>query len=196
MDISWSHPFPLDQCMTAESYSYSVNYMKSIISTIGHPPYMSNTYSFFNIVTMAMYTTLIQYQHNIVRHRRYFFDVNIVDFATSTVFNRYRVYTVDFADISLTFTSSTWQCIRCWTDIEFTLVTSQKGYDVDTMSNNIAMLTISKKERRCTISIRCRSILLFRRCCLWNRIKKNTMSTRCRWTLRCGRCKQDRRSTM
>lgn len=62
-----------------------------------------------------MYTTLIQYQHNIVRHRRYFFDVNIVDFATSTVFNRYRVYTVDFADISLTFTSSTWQCIRCWT---------------------------------------------------------------------------------
>lgn len=67
----------------------------------------------FNIVTMAMYTTLIQYQHNIVRHRRYFFDVNIVDFATSTVFNRYRVYTVDFADISLTFTSSTWQCIRC-----------------------------------------------------------------------------------
>lgn len=80
--------------------------------------------SFFDIlvVNIAMYT-LIQYRHNIVRYRtdidkyilhyrycRYFYIVNIIDIiniATSTMLDRYRVYIVDIVDISLTLSSLT-----------------------------------------------------------------------------------------
>lgn len=131
MDTSWSHPFPLDQCMTAESYSYSVNYMKSIISTIGHPPYMSNTYSFFNIVTMAMYTTLIQYQHNIVRHRRYFFDVNIVDFATSPISSLHRRLCWHFFDVYIVHMAMYTMLNRYWIYIGYIAERERCRHDVE-----------------------------------------------------------------
>lgn len=72
--------------------------------------FMSNTYFFFDIVNIAMYTLLIRYRVYIVNIAEYFFAVNIVDIvdiATSTMLNRYRIYIVNIVDISLPFTSST-----------------------------------------------------------------------------------------
>lgn len=72
--------------------------------------FMSNTYFFFDIVNIAMYTLLIRYRFYNVNIAEYFFAVNIVDIvdiATSTMLNRYRIYIVNIVDISLPFTSST-----------------------------------------------------------------------------------------
>lgn len=72
--------------------------------------FMSNTYFFFDIVNIAMYTLLIRYRFYNVNIAEYFFAVNIVDIvdiATSTMLNRYRIYIVNIVDISLLFTSST-----------------------------------------------------------------------------------------
>lgn len=72
--------------------------------------FMSNTYFFFDIVNIAMYTLLIRYRFYNVNIAEYFFAVNIVDIvdiATSTMLNRYRIYIVNIVDISLAFTSST-----------------------------------------------------------------------------------------
>lgn len=56
---------------------------------------------------------------------RFFFANKIVDIATLTMLNRYRVYIVDITDFSLTLTSSALQRRRCWTNIEFTLSKSR-----------------------------------------------------------------------
>lgn len=69
---------------------------------------MSNTY--FDIVNISMNTKLVQYRHTcrIVRYWRYIFlMITSSILATSAMLNRYRVYNIDIADISLTLTSLT-----------------------------------------------------------------------------------------
>lgn len=57
------------------------------------------------------------------QHCRYFFNVNIVDIATSTMSVQYRIYTVYIGDISLTFTSSKLSTSQFF-DISSTLTSS------------------------------------------------------------------------
>lgn len=79
--------------------------LKRILKYKRFLPFMSNTYLFFDIVNIALWTVLIQYRQNIVQYWTFmdftflilpiylwFHIFDIVDFAVSTMLKRYRVY--------------------------------------------------------------------------------------------------------